>query len=38
MVSVRYGERALPLIWRVEAGLGNLGYADQEVLLEWVRG
>ena len=37
MISVGYGERALPLLWAVRAGLGNLGYADQEVLLEQVR-
>ena len=26
MVSVRVGERALPLVWRVEAGAANLGF------------
>lgn len=37
MLSVGYGERALPLIWCVRAGLGNIGYDGQEPLLEQVR-
>jgi hypothetical protein len=28
MVSVRYGERALPLLWCVSPGMGNMGFAD----------
>lgn len=36
MVSVRVGERALPLIWAVEAGAANLGFEAQRVLLEIV--
>lgn len=38
MVSVRVGERALPLVWRVEAGAANLGFAAQRALLEIVAG
>ena len=37
MISVGYGERALPLIWSVRVGLGNIGYDGQEPLLEQVR-
>ncbi|KOR27652.1 transposase, partial [Achromatium sp. WMS2] len=37
MVSVRVGDRALPLIWAVEAGSANLGFKSQQVLLEIVR-
>jgi hypothetical protein len=37
MLSVGDGERALPLIWCVRAGLGNIGYEGQEPLLEQVR-
>lgn len=38
MVSVRVGERALPLTWAVVAGAAKLGFAAQCVLLETVRG
>lgn len=38
MVSVRVGERALPVIWAVEAGAANLGFEAQRALLECVRG
>jgi hypothetical protein len=38
MMSVRVGERALPLIWTVEAGPANLGFEAQRALLETVRG
>ena len=36
MVSVRVGDRALPLTWHVEAGAANIGFAEQQVLLERV--
>lgn len=36
MVSVRVGERALPLLWAVEAGAANLGFEAQRALLEIV--
>jgi hypothetical protein len=36
MVSVRVGERALPLIWTAEAGAANLGFEAQRTLLERV--
>ncbi len=32
VVSVRVGERALPLAWAVEAGAANLGFAAQRTL------
>ena len=38
MLSVRVGERALPLIWAVEAGAANLGFEAQRALLERVLG
>jgi len=38
MVSVRVGERALPLLWAVEAGAANLGFEVQRALLERVCG
>jgi len=34
MLAVRYGERALPLLWRVEATEGAIGFAVQKVLLD----
>ncbi len=36
MLSVRTGDRALPLCWVVEAGAANIGFASQQVLLERV--
>src|SRR3954453_4421897 len=36
MLAVRYGERALPLAWRVEATEGAIGFATQKALLEAV--
>mgnify|MGYP003588215622 CR=1 FL=1 len=36
MISLGVGDRALPLA-TVEAGPANLGFAAQQVLLEWVR-
>jgi len=32
MLAVRYGERALPVLWRVEAGA--IGFAVQKALLD----
>jgi hypothetical protein len=36
MLALRYGERALPLAWRVEATEGAIGSATQKALLEAV--
>jgi Transposase DDE domain len=36
MLAVRYGDRALPLAWRVEATEGAIGFATQKALLEAV--
>ena len=33
MLSLRFGERALPLAWRVEATCGAIGFAVQKALL-----
>ena len=33
MLSVRWGERALPLAWRVEETEGAIGFATQQELL-----
>lgn len=33
MLAVRHGERALPLLWRVEATEGAIGFAVQKALL-----
>jgi Transposase DDE domain len=38
MLSVRWGERALPLAWRVEETDGAIGFATQKELLEVVAG
>ncbi len=37
MLSVRVGDRSLPLAWWVEAGAANIGFAAQRVLLDRVR-
>jgi hypothetical protein len=37
LVSVRTGGRSLPLVWQVEGGAANLGFAAQRALLEQVR-
>ena len=37
MISVRRGDRSLPLVWRIEEGEANIGFAGQQVLLEEVR-
>lgn len=34
MLAVRHGERALPLLWRVEATEGAIGFAIQKALLD----
>jgi hypothetical protein len=34
MLALRSGERALPLLWRVEATAGAIGFAVQKVLLD----
>jgi hypothetical protein len=36
VVSVRVGERSLPLAWLVEAGAANIGFAGQRQVLERV--
>lgn len=38
MLSVRVGERALPLAWCVEAGEANIGWKRQRELLDGVKG
>jgi hypothetical protein len=35
-VSVRTGDRALPLVWEVKAGEANIGFTGQKRLLEQV--
>src|SRR4051812_49498033 len=34
MLAVRFGERALPLAWRVEAAEGAVGFEIQKALLD----
>jgi len=36
MLSVRIGDRALPLTWMVESGTANIGFAGQQMLLNQV--
>ena len=36
MLAVRFGERALPLAWRVEATEGAIGFETQKALLDAV--
>jgi DDE family transposase len=36
MLALRYGDRALPLAWRVETTQGAIGFATQKALLEAV--
>ena len=38
MVSVRVGERALPVAWRVRETKGNIGFDVQKELLDCIRG
>jgi hypothetical protein len=37
MVSLGYGDRALPLYWGTQGGEGNIGYEAQEGVLDQVR-
>ena len=37
MLGLVLGDRAVPLVWAVEAGPANLGFDDQRTLLERVR-
>jgi hypothetical protein len=37
MISLRVGDRSLPLTWCVEAGATNIGFSGQKALLEQVR-
>ena len=37
MVSLRLGERALPLVWLVEQTRGNIGFAGQKPLLDTLK-
>jgi len=37
MISVRCGDRSLPLAWQIEIGEANIGFSGQQVLLERVR-
>jgi hypothetical protein len=34
MISVRVGDRALPLVWRAEEGAAHIGFEGQKPLLE----
>lgn len=36
MLGVRLGDRAVPLLWRVEAGAVTLGFPAQRALLDRV--
>jgi hypothetical protein len=36
MVSMRVGERAIPVAWKVKKGKGNLGFEEQKLLLDAV--
>jgi hypothetical protein len=38
MVSVRVGDRSLPLAWIAEEGAANIGFEGQRIVLERVRG
>jgi hypothetical protein len=37
MISLRFGERAIPILWRVEDTKGNIGFDKQEELLNKVK-
>ena len=37
MVSLRWGKRGVPLIWKVKRGTNNIGYAEQKEVLEKVK-
>jgi len=34
VISVRVGDRALPLVWKAESGEANIGFEGQRILLE----
>jgi hypothetical protein len=36
MLALRFGERAVPLAWRIEATEGGIGFETQKALLEAV--
>ncbi len=36
MLSLRIGNRSLPLLWIAEAGTANIGYEGQKQLLEQI--
>jgi hypothetical protein len=36
MVSIRFGERAIPILWKVEETKGNIGFESQKELLDKV--
>jgi len=36
MLALRFGERAVPLAWRIEATEGAIGFETQKALLEAV--
>lgn len=38
MVSLRIGDRSLPLAWIAEQGAANIGFEGQQIVLERVRG
>ena len=37
MISVRCGDRSLPLVWQIETGEANIGFSGQQALLQRVR-
>ncbi|MGZ5018351.1 MAG: transposase [Methylobacter sp.] len=37
MLTVRLGDRSLPLAWLVEAGAANIGFPPQKILLDKIR-
>jgi hypothetical protein len=37
MISVRFGNRALPILWKIIKTKGNIGFDDQENLLDKVK-
>lgn len=37
MLSVRFGDRSLPLAWCVEKGAASIGFSGQKLLLAQVR-
>jgi hypothetical protein len=37
MLTVRIGDRSLPLLWLAEAGAANIGFAQQKAILDKVQ-